>query len=136
MSIGSAFSSPSKAGQQAASSELSTLQPLINQQETYQSGQEQNLRNAISGLGPNPYFGAGGTGTPPPIDPTTNTATFSSAGPGTQVAGNAPPAVVAPAASPIPSTAFRQAPSSQGMFIQFPAASGPGTAASQLRKVQ
>jgi hypothetical protein len=58
------FESPSKAASQAASQEQGISQQAVNQAEGYVSGQEQQLRGAISGLGPNPYFGAAASMSP------------------------------------------------------------------------
>ena len=79
------FSSPSDNAAQAASATSSADNAEIQQEEGYVNSAEGNLRGAIAGLGPNPYF------TPPtppaPVNPG-NTTTFSTPGPkGTTTAG-------------------------------------------------
>jgi hypothetical protein len=61
VSLGSLFSSPGKQAQQAGSAQQALSQNEINQAENYVNNSEQNERNAIAGLGTNPYFGSGGS---------------------------------------------------------------------------
>jgi hypothetical protein len=51
------FSSPGKQAQQSASAVQGIDQNEINQAEAYTGQAEQNERNAIAGIGTNPYFG-------------------------------------------------------------------------------
>lgn len=61
--MGSLFSSPGKQAQQAAQATGNIDQAMIGQMEGYVDTHQQQLRDAIAGLGPNPYFGAApGTG--------------------------------------------------------------------------
>lgn len=73
------FSSPSDNAAQAASATSTADNAEIANEEQYVNTSEGNLRSAIAGLGPNPYF------TPPkapaPVSPG-NTANFFSATPG------------------------------------------------------
>jgi hypothetical protein len=67
------FSSPSKQAQSAGQAQQSLAQNEINQGEDYINTANQNTRNAISGLGANPFFGgsgASGTGGSTPAAPT------------------------------------------------------------------
>jgi hypothetical protein len=91
MSVSSLFSSPSKQAAQAASAEQGVSQQSIDQAEAYVSGQQQQERGAIQGLGDNPYFSAAQTLSPTPVNPS-NTVQFGSSGPGTtQVGATATP---------------------------------------------
>lgn len=98
------FSSPSQNASQAATATASADNAEIGQEEAYVNQSEGNLRNAIAGLGPNPYF------TPPPVpapvDPK-NTATFSTPGPPGTSSGNlfAAPAPANMFAAPAPRAA-------------------------------
>lgn len=56
--MGSLFSSPGKQAQQAAQATGNIDQAMIQQMEGYVDTHQQQLRDAIGGLGPNPYFGA------------------------------------------------------------------------------
>lgn len=72
------FSSPSDSAAQAASATAAADNAEIGQEEQYVSGAEGQLRGAIAGLGPNPYFTA--PAAPAPVNPG-NTATFATPGP-------------------------------------------------------
>lgn len=58
------FSSPGKQAQQAGSQDMQYAEQMIAQAEQYQQQQEGQLRNAIAGLGPNPFFSAGSSMNP------------------------------------------------------------------------
>ena len=71
------FSSPAQNASQAATATAAASNAEIGQEEGYVNTSEANLRNAIAGLGPNPYFTA--PAPPAPVNPG-NTATFSTPG--------------------------------------------------------
>ena len=79
------FSSPSKQGQQAASEDQSISTGEIKQLENYTNSQQQGLRSAIAGTGPNPYFTAASQVSPGSyaMSPT-NTTSFAAPPPPTQ----------------------------------------------------
>ncbi len=98
--MSSLFSSPSEQAQAAASATGAIDQNIINQIEGYTTGQQGQLRGAISGVGPNPYFDAAVQMSPSgyAVNPQ-YTATFGSSGPGTTLGTNnvfLPPASAAP----------------------------------------
>lgn len=99
--MGSLFSSPSKQANAAASASQGISQQDIAQLENYVSGQQQQLRGAISGLGPNPYFAAGNQMNPANyrINPA-DTVGFGSQGPGTQTVVASNPVQANPYPSP------------------------------------
>ncbi len=69
--MGTMFSSPSKQATAAAKGSQGISSQDIAQMEKYVNNQQTKLRGAISGLGPNPYFSAGGAmGSPTKMDPT------------------------------------------------------------------
>ena len=79
------FSSPAQNASQAATATAAASNAEIGQEEGYVNTSEANLRNAIAGLPPNPYF-------TPPAPPAAvnpgNTAAFATPGPkGTTTAG-------------------------------------------------
>jgi hypothetical protein len=71
----SLFSSPSQNAAQAAQATASASDAQIAQEEQYVSGSEQQLRGAIAGLGPNPYFTA--PAAPAAVNPANTTNFFS-----------------------------------------------------------
>jgi hypothetical protein len=89
------FSSPSQNASQAASATASADNAEIGQEEQYVNASEGNLRNAIAGLGPNPYFT--NPNTPANVNPAA-TANFSAATPQSGSSSNlfAKPAQAAP----------------------------------------
>jgi hypothetical protein len=91
------FSSPSDNAAQAAAATSTADNAEIANEENYVTTSEGQLRGAIAGLGPNPYF------TPPtppaPVNPG-NTTTFSTPGPkGTTTAGASSNLFAAPPSS-------------------------------------
>lgn len=52
------FSTPGSQAGQAASGASAAAQPWVNQGVNYWTGAENNYRNAIAGLGNNPFFAA------------------------------------------------------------------------------
>jgi hypothetical protein len=98
------FSSPSSQAASAATTQAGLQNAEIGQQENYVAGQEAQLRNAIAGLGANPYF-AGGAGMSPAgyaVNPN-NTASFAAPPP----PGGGPPNAFA---VPQPPNAFAPVP--------------------------
>lgn len=81
-SIGDMFTTPQQKAQSAATATQGIDNAEISQEQQYVSGQEQQLRNAISGLPPNPYFAAAGSMSPSgyAVDPK-NTTSFSTSAP-------------------------------------------------------
>lgn len=75
--MGALFSSPSKQASQAASAMQGLDASQISNLENYVNTQQQNLRGAIAGQGPNPYFAAAGGMSPSnyAVNPS-DTATF------------------------------------------------------------
>lgn len=87
MSLGNVFSSSGKQAQQAAANEGAIGQQMVSQIENYTTEQQQKLRDAIGGMGPNPYFSAAQQMSPSAyaVNPQ-GTATFGVSGPGTTTA--------------------------------------------------
>jgi outer membrane protein TolC len=71
------FSSPSDNAAQAAQTTASADNAEIGQEEQYVNAAEGQLRSAIAGLGPNPYFSGG---TPPAPVSVSNTTNFQNTG--------------------------------------------------------
>ena len=91
------FSSPSQNASEAATATANASNAEIGQEEAYVNQSEGNLRGAIAGLGPNPYF-------TPPAPPAAvnpgNTAAFATPGPkGTTTAGASSNLFAAPPSS-------------------------------------
>ncbi len=83
------FSSPSQNASEAATATANASNAEIGQEEGYVNTSEANLRNAIAGLPPNPYFS--GAKPPAQVDPK-NTVAFGTPGPaGTSTNLFAPP---------------------------------------------
>lgn len=99
------FSSPSDNAAQAASATAAASNQEIGQEEQYVNQSEGNLRGAIAGLGPNPYFSP--PKPPAAVDPK-NTANFFSPAPG-GANGAAPPPATAPNLFAAPAAGRRQA---------------------------
>lgn len=82
------FSSPSDNAAQAAAATSTASDAQIDKEIGYVNKSEDNLRGAIAGLGPNPYF------TPPtkpaPLDPNNKANFFTPGPPGTSAAAPAP----------------------------------------------
>jgi hypothetical protein len=76
--VSALFQSPGSQAQSAATATAGLQNQEIQQLEGYTSGQEQQQRGAIAGLGANPYFGAAGNMSPAgyAVDPS-KTASFS-----------------------------------------------------------
>jgi len=84
MSLSGLFSSPQKQAQAGAQAVGQINKDDITALEGYVGKQQTDLRSAISGLGPNPYFQAAGSLSPTTVDPT-DTVNFGSSGPGTEL---------------------------------------------------
>lgn len=69
------FSSPSSQAKDAATTQAGLQNNEIQQEQGYVNTSEQNLRNAIQGQGPNPYFAGAEQLKPTPVNPG-NTANF------------------------------------------------------------
>jgi hypothetical protein len=72
------FSSPTQNANASATATGNATNAELNNEENYVNSSEANLRGAIAGLGPNPYFTS--TKPPAPVNPSA-TANFSSAAP-------------------------------------------------------
>lgn len=76
--MGAICTSPAQNAQQAATATASADNAEIGQEEGYVNNSEANLRGAIAGLGPDPYFQA--PPPPAPVNPA-NTTNFSTPAP-------------------------------------------------------
>jgi len=85
MSLGNMFSSNGKQAAQAAQGVAGATQGEVNQVEQYTTAQQQAARDAINGMGANPWFAAGQQLTPSAyaVNPQDTTTFGTSGGPGT-----------------------------------------------------
>ena len=72
--MGALCSDPASNAAAAASATASADNAELAQEQSYVSGQEQQLRGAIAGLGPNPYFQP--PNAPAPVNPANTTNFF------------------------------------------------------------
>jgi len=113
MSLGNMFSSNGKQAAQAASGVASADQNMINQTEQYTTQQQQAARDALNGMGQNPWFAASQSISPSAFQVNPNDTTTFGAGAGAPgvvtgtgmptVSVNAP-AATSPATPPNPTT--------------------------------
>jgi hypothetical protein len=79
--MGALCTSPAQNAQQAATATATADNAEIGQEEGYVNNSEANLRGAIAGLGPDPYFQP--PAPPPPVNPA-NATNFTAAAPQAQ----------------------------------------------------
>lgn len=145
MSLGSMFSSPGKQASQAASAAGASASQVIGQLQQYTDQHQQQLRDAIAGQGPNPYFEAAQQVNPQAYytNPS-DTVTFGTSGPGTSngnpfavaspTAGQAPPPLpnvilahpsTATSPQPTPTNPFTGGPGGNGSLVPPRLGGGP-----------